>query len=192
MGNRKIVGHRPGVRCQSGGTGLGSLKSVALFYEALDGDVARVESFYLRTLESLDARLLLMVDAVARDDRYAVGREVVLSPLPATAAAAPRVSKTRLREELMQLHLLCSLLKSFCEMNAMAVAKIVKKHDKSVGAALKSVYTGAAEKCSFWRTGPATADELRETVERLFADAFTGGDESAAGPLEGASIVLST
>ncbi|KAH8045775.1 hypothetical protein JL722_14048 [Aureococcus anophagefferens] len=78
------------------------------FYAALDADVARVEAFYLRMLQDLDVR---------------------------ASRIAARGGGSGVAEELMQVHLLCALLSSFCELNATAVAKIAKKHDKLLGVA---------------------------------------------------------
>ena len=177
LGNKRVVGQR----CLSERGGAGMTQAQYRFYESLDGDVARVESFYLRTLKSIDARLLRVQGAIgALDEGSSVRSPMRGGARRRGAPGAGAASRREIREELLQLHLLCSLLKSFCEMNAMAVAKIVKKHDKLVGRSWKSLYTGAAEGCSFWREGPKTADELRESVVGVFAEIFTGGDASAA------------
>ena len=74
--------------------------------------------------------------------------------------------------------------RSFCTLNATAIGKILKKHDKLLGTAWKKAYTGAAERCSFWDSGPKTIGKLAEVIEDVYADAFTGGRESRGIPTD--------
>ncbi|KAH8098565.1 hypothetical protein JL720_1518 [Aureococcus anophagefferens] len=150
LGRQRVVGLATSASFRASAAAPGAAQKA--FYAALDADVARVEAFYLRMLQDLDVRV------------------------------ARRRARRRLgvAEELMQVHLLCALLSSFCELNATAVAKIAKKHDKLLGVAWKGAYTSAAERCSFWRSGPATVAALRSEVEATYAQLFTEGHLSAA------------
>jgi hypothetical protein len=115
LGRQRVVGLATSASFRASAAAPGAAQKA--FYAALDADVARVEAFYLRMLQDLDVR---------------------------ASRVAARGGGSGVAEELMQVHLLCALLCSFCELNATAVAKIAKKHDKLLGVAWKGAYTSAA------------------------------------------------
>lgn len=87
------------------------------FFARLDADVAKVDHFFTEQLALHSGRLTAarrVCDGLHRTD----------------AVKLERVSRLRLRSELVQLHLALGLLENFIILNVMAVRKILKKHDK--------------------------------------------------------------
>ena len=91
----------------------------------------------------------------------------LLSAAQQPSPAAVRLAARQLRHAMRELYRGMAMLLSFSRLNAQAVAKILKKHDKRTGFECAALYNPFCDKCAF-RTSEHLLVAMQRAIEREF------------------------
>jgi hypothetical protein len=164
-----------------------------LFFEKMDDELKKVETFYVTqrqemvsTLEQIerqfDCSLEAQFDNVAGISSGELKIDMAVVNNETKETTAPKFkAKRQIKYALMELYKGLAMLHNFSVYNNTAFEKILKKYDKNMALKAREIYLAKQQGCAFaLQEGWLTPKSLQERCQHLYARVFTNGSRKEA------------